>query len=475
MEKKKKRGFTLIELLAIIVILAIVAVITIPIILSVIENSKRGAAVDSAYGYKDGIDKYFVSELSENSSYNMPDGLYTVDNTNGYLNGTGDLESNDPLEVKISGNIPDAGSVVLEGNKVKSACLQFGEYKVAIIEGKVGEATPGTCAGGTTPPVEITTNPIPTSQAEECESRGITTITHTNGDVDYRFMGADPCNYIYFNCSSYNLEDQNSTNCETWRIIGAFNNKIKIVRNQLSSEQKFDNEEDMNSFAQSYIKTYLNTDYYNTLTAATKEKIANSTWNLGGWGIGNPEIAGLGFTNDPDDNYYWYKGYGMFPEGAYLAERGTYVYNENYPTTTTANVGLIYSSDYGFASSGCYSMCTATDSPTSCSDDNGDHNLKYIYVGNGYNKSECTSTNWLYTHSPYWTITPFNRTGEEFTSLIPYYTVFPMFRTLEVSSIGSLSFGSTEYTSGVRPTVYLNSGTEIEGEGTSTSPYKIKQ
>ncbi|MBP3920766.1 MAG: prepilin-type N-terminal cleavage/methylation domain-containing protein, partial [Bacilli bacterium] len=49
------KAFTLIELLAIIVILAIIAIITIPIILNVVDNSSKGAAVDSAYGYKDAI------------------------------------------------------------------------------------------------------------------------------------------------------------------------------------------------------------------------------------------------------------------------------------------------------------------------------------------------------------------------------------------------------------------------------------
>ena len=50
--RKKKNAFTLIELLAIIVILAIIALITVPIILNIIENSRKGAAQDSAYGYK---------------------------------------------------------------------------------------------------------------------------------------------------------------------------------------------------------------------------------------------------------------------------------------------------------------------------------------------------------------------------------------------------------------------------------------
>ena len=45
----KKKGFTLIELLAIIVILAIIAVITVPIILNIIENSRKGAAIDRCH------------------------------------------------------------------------------------------------------------------------------------------------------------------------------------------------------------------------------------------------------------------------------------------------------------------------------------------------------------------------------------------------------------------------------------------
>lgn len=39
----KKRGFTLVELLAVIVIVSVVAVITVPVILNVINNSKKEA------------------------------------------------------------------------------------------------------------------------------------------------------------------------------------------------------------------------------------------------------------------------------------------------------------------------------------------------------------------------------------------------------------------------------------------------
>ena len=53
----KKRGFTLIELLAVIVIVSVVAVIAVPIILNVINNSKKEAIKQSAFGYVDAIEK----------------------------------------------------------------------------------------------------------------------------------------------------------------------------------------------------------------------------------------------------------------------------------------------------------------------------------------------------------------------------------------------------------------------------------
>ena len=49
--KMNKKGFTLIELLAIIVILAIIAVITVPIILNIIDNARRGAEKNSVIGF----------------------------------------------------------------------------------------------------------------------------------------------------------------------------------------------------------------------------------------------------------------------------------------------------------------------------------------------------------------------------------------------------------------------------------------
>ena len=128
--KSKKNAFTLIELLAIIVILAIIAVITVPIILNIIENSRMGAVKDSAYGYKDAINKWYVSRLSENPNYNIASGTYSTEIF-------GDT---------TEGNKPDNNSYVeIENNNIINGCLQFDEYKVEITDGKINEAEKGTC------------------------------------------------------------------------------------------------------------------------------------------------------------------------------------------------------------------------------------------------------------------------------------------------------------------------------------------
>ena len=138
MKNKKKKGFTLIELLAIIVILAIIAVITVPIILNIIENSKKGAATDSAYGYKDAVNKYYVSELSGNRELQL-EGSYTV--TDGVLNGSGISNK----EIPVSGDKPSSGSLTYENNVLTSGCLVIGEYAVTFNENGTTSTEKGDC------------------------------------------------------------------------------------------------------------------------------------------------------------------------------------------------------------------------------------------------------------------------------------------------------------------------------------------
>lgn len=127
-----KKGFTLIELLAVIVILALIALIAIPLILGVIEDSRKSAAIDSSYGFVEAIE-YSNSMTSLNSTD------YPVINS-------GDVSVINNL-IKLKGTKPTSGSVVVTNSKVTSASLCIDSYQItydgtkSTIEGKCGGNT----------------------------------------------------------------------------------------------------------------------------------------------------------------------------------------------------------------------------------------------------------------------------------------------------------------------------------------------
>lgn len=136
--KKKNKGFTLIELLAIIVILAIIAVITVPIILDVIDNAKKGAIKDSAYGYKDAVNKYYVSELYNNQNIKF-NGDYTITDKGELSDGT------NTYPIQVSGTTPSGGNLTFENNMLKNGCITIDEYKATIENGEVTTVEKGSC------------------------------------------------------------------------------------------------------------------------------------------------------------------------------------------------------------------------------------------------------------------------------------------------------------------------------------------
>ena len=118
---RNKKGFTLIELLAVIVILAIIAVIATPIITGIIEDAKKSAAADSAYGALDAVKSYYTSTLLEDNTTTLP---ITVDFGNGAASGEVQGSS-----IKMSGTKPTAGKVTLNAD---------GTYTITPASGKEG-------------------------------------------------------------------------------------------------------------------------------------------------------------------------------------------------------------------------------------------------------------------------------------------------------------------------------------------------
>ncbi len=112
----KRKGFTLIELLAVIVILAVIALIATPMIMDVIEKSKKGAAESSASGYISAVEQYkIVSQLDGDKS--LEDGTYTVSELASY-------------NIEVKGKKPSDGTVVISSGKIMDYQLQFDQYVV---------------------------------------------------------------------------------------------------------------------------------------------------------------------------------------------------------------------------------------------------------------------------------------------------------------------------------------------------------
>lgn len=118
---KSKKGFTLIELLAVIVILAIIAVIATPIITGIIEDAKKSAAADSAYGALDSVRNYYSSTMLTDPTQTLP---ITVDFANG--NTSGEVQGS---SIKMSGTRPTSGKVTLNAD---------GTFTITPVSGKNG-------------------------------------------------------------------------------------------------------------------------------------------------------------------------------------------------------------------------------------------------------------------------------------------------------------------------------------------------
>ena len=239
-------------------------------------------------------------------------------------------------------------------------------------------------------------------------------LTTSDSPREYRYIGADPDNYIQFNN-------------ELWRIIGIFNGQLKIIRNESLGNMNWDSsgKAGINNWSISTLQTYLNSDYYGTIGSEVQTKIdGNYTWKLGGSSTYNDVTAQ------------------MF----YERERGTEVY-EGRPTEWIGSIGLMYPSDYGFSTSG-----GSTTNRSSCL-------ATTLAIWDSV--VDCYTNSWLYENSSnQWTLTS------------AAWLLDSVFR---VRSEGYVMSYDANASNAVRPVVYLLSSVEIaSGTGTSSNPYILK-
>jgi len=124
-----KKGFTLVELLAVIVILAVIALIATPVVLNMIEDSRKGASESSALSYVEQVENTIVTKSMNATDSTNYDGRYQVI---GNTFSKQEVMFNVDLKgEKIDGNYPN--EVIIEKGAVKEAHLKLGQYYVTYL------------------------------------------------------------------------------------------------------------------------------------------------------------------------------------------------------------------------------------------------------------------------------------------------------------------------------------------------------
>ena len=276
-----------------------------------------------------------------------------------------------------------------------------------------------------------------------------------------RYYGASPNNYIYFNCSDYN--NQSSSTCETWRIIGVFECKVKIIRGSQIGKYSWDNkntstgaetDNGKNDWTDARLMKLLNPGYESEPTRGSLyynaksgncyygKNNATTTCNFTSSGIKNDTTRNL-----IAETTYYTRGNNsnqIFVDTMYDKERVSGTVYSGHATSWTGKIALAYPSDYGYAAD--LSLCQKT-----------------LY---DYDNATCTANNWMKSivtnngGNLGWLLTPDSVSANG---------------AWAVDSSGRVyDYGYAYSAYGVAPVLSLISELDIgSGTGESNSPYQL--
>ena len=436
----KKNAFTLVELLAVIVILAVILVIAVPQVLDTITSSKQGSIDVSVKNIAKAAEMKYAEMVVAGESINGSINCSEVVNisTSDYSNCTVTFDENGKASVTVTGIGKFEGYTCINGTKEDSNCFNVTETKVLL-------------------------NYINYLYNTASSENGLVKDDTEDQNIRYAGSDGDVKNYVSFDG-------------DVWRIIGIVDGKVKLVKNDSIGTYSWDSSaSDMNNgygyniwetiegktkgdgTTKADLNILLNDGFYggtypsecyggqNNTTKACPTEYINSTlksmiddkavWYLGGQGYSNPSTP----------------PYGLPTLDSYNNERGTTIYSGHTDiakTEWTGPVGLIYPSDYGYAStdSECRSDLRA--------------GVTYIDGTWDYSNAKCKNNNWLHKSSYYWTMSPLSGSSNG---------------VFNVYSSGNADDSIAYDAYGVVPALYLKSNILIEsGDGSSSNPYILK-
>ena len=279
-------------------------------------------------------------------------------------------------------------------------------------------------------------------------------LTNGAGDSSYRYSGTNPDNYLCFGSHESTCPTDN-----LYRIIGVFGNNVKLIKYDYATSALLGTDGDYyndansvgmptdyykgtmdmssvgvyywnkstskNTWRESYLNNVnLNTNFVTNIGEEWANKIATTTWKVGGNTYENISqvVSSVAYQNE-------------------IVNPVTTNTTDN-DTEYTAKIGLMYVSDYGFAAAP--SAWTRN-----ISDDSG----------NGYSNAAVTSVNWMYLGSSEWTISR----NADFLN-VAFYVAYDGY-----------VFNFRVYNNcAVRPSFNLESSiTYVSGSGTQSEPIRI--
>ena len=417
-----------------------------------------------------------VTEITDTYELTNGDGTTYTPSYNG--SGTKIARSNAPLnkfkEVRVDNAVVASsnytlteGSTIITFKETYLKTLSEGEHILKIIStdgftsGKIIIKKPVTVAqmitnlynnaAKTTTTVNSVTYNLASSVGLMNDRKGSMSTGINAGNI--RYYGASPNNYIYFNCSDYS--NQSSSTCETWRIIGMFDDKVKIMRGSMIGSYSWDRRDvdgyaGYNNWSDADLMKLLNSGY-------ESESVGGSLyWNAksGACYKDAPEetiacdFTSIGLKNDTTKNMisettYYMRGHNsemVYVETMYDKERVSgKLFDNTQSTTWTGKIAVPYSSDYGYAVD--LSKCK-----------------KQL---NSYDDEICTANNWMESIMTLnWLLTPYSDDGNS---------------AWVVDLNGDVGAGMCAANAiGITPVLYLNSKLTIKsGTGSSSTPYQL--
>ena len=316
--------------------------------------------------------------------------------------------------------------------------------KLMIQKEKIKESVADVCSNGQT----LSSCIIAMNGKDDTLYHHTSTLTNGAGDNSYRYAGASDKvnNFVCFGSTTKPCPTDN-----LYRIIGVIDGKVKLIKYDYATSALLGTDGDYadsktpdasyykgslskvdryywnykaansasNEWSTSLLnKTNLNTNFINNIGSTWANKIATTTWKVGGnaW-------ANIGAS---------------VPKTAYQNE----IISPSENTTYDAKIGLMYASDYGFAASP--SAWTTT---------------LYNYDGNDANGTSIKTINWMYMGYYDWTIS--RNSAYSNSAFLVYYA-------------GTVDGNLVSDNGGVRPSFSLSSSiTYVSGRGSAVDPILI--